>query len=52
MKVRVVDQASFRVLSTFVKPDLSAAVLRFRKLLQVAVVDCAQEFVPEESGVS
>ena len=51
VKVRVVDQSSFRVLSTFVKPIQAATVLRFRKLLQVAVVDRRQEFVSKESGV-
>ena len=39
MKVRVVDQSSFWILCSLMKPDQFATIFWFWKLLQVAVVD-------------
>ena len=39
MKVRVVDQSSFWIFCSLMKPDQFATTLWFWKLLEVAVVD-------------
>ena len=51
MQVGMIDQSSFRILCSLMKPDQFAAIFWFRKLLEVAMVDGAQELVPEVPGV-
>ncbi len=51
MEMRMVDQSPFGILCSFMKPDQSATTFWFRKLPEVAMVDGAQELVPEVSGV-
>ena len=52
MKVRVVDQPSFWILCSLMKPDEFAPILWFWKLLEVAVVNSGQELVPEVLSVT
>ena len=51
MKVRVVDQSSFWILCSLMKPDQFAPILWFWKLLEIAVVNSGQELVPEVLSV-
>ncbi len=51
MEMRMVDQSPFGILCSLMKPDQFAAIFWFRKLLEVAMVDGAQELVPEVPGV-
>jgi hypothetical protein len=52
MEVRVVDQSSFWIFCSLMKPDQFATMFWFWKLLKVAMVDGAQELVPEVLSVT
>ena len=47
----MVNQATFRILCPFMKPDQFAPILWLWKILQVGGVQMSQEFVPEVLGV-